>query len=132
LIQTGRELGLRQYQPNAPVYARGRRWKVIGVDLTSPWNPAAAQATWHYVRCGRCGLIREAQADPRCLRCRTTGAAAEAAAIAYGGFLARPDNTTASDEEERWGAKDNVQVHPSWDAEQVAGRWRLSDGWRLE
>ena len=132
LVQTGRELGLRQYQPNAPVYARGRRWKVIGVDLSSPWNPAASQATWHYVRCGRRGSIRDAQSDPRCSRCRTAGAAAEAAAIAYGGFLARLDNTSASDEEERWGAKDNVQVHPSWDAEQVAGRWDLSDDWRLE
>ena len=27
LIQSGRELGLGQYQPRAPVYARGRRWQ---------------------------------------------------------------------------------------------------------
>jgi hypothetical protein len=28
--------------------------------------------------------------------------------------------------------KDNVQLHPSWDAERIAGRWRLSDGLALE
>jgi hypothetical protein len=131
LIQSGRDLGLRQYQPNAPVYARGRRWKVIGVDLSSPWNPTGGQAAWPYVRCGRCHLIRDLS-HPKCPRCGTAGAAGELSAVSYGGFLARPDNSAVADEEERWGAKDNVQVHPSWDAERVAGRWRLPDEWTLE
>jgi hypothetical protein len=52
--------------------------------------------------------------------------------MAYAGFLARLDNTAVADEEERWGAKDNLQIHPSWDAELVAGRWRLSDGFSPE
>jgi replicative superfamily II helicase len=132
LIQSGRELGLRQYQPNAPVYARGRRWKVVGVDLSSPWNPAGGQAAWQYTRCGNCKLIRDAQVHPKCPRCGNIGAGAELPAMAYAGFLARLDNTAVADEEERWGAKDNVQVHPSWDAERVAGRWRLSEGFALE
>ena len=131
LIQSGRDLGLRQYQPNAPVYARGRRWKVVGVDVASPWNPAGGQAPWRYVRCRTCDLIRDAQ-NPKCPRCGTIGAGAELPAMAYAGFLARQDDTAVADEEERWGSKDNVQLHPSWEAERVAGRWRLSDGWRLE
>jgi hypothetical protein len=132
LIQSARELGLRQYQPNAPVYARGRRWKVIGVDLSSPWNPAGGQAAWQYTRCRNCELIRDAQVHPKCPRCGNVGAGGELPAMAYAGFLARPDDTAVADEEERWGAKDNVQIHPSWDAERVAGRWRLSDGFVLE
>ena len=131
LIQSGRELGLRQYQPNAPVYARGRRWKVLGVDMSSPWNPSGGQAAWQYARCGRCDLIRDPQTHPLCPRCGTAGAAGELPAISYAGFLARPDNTSVADEEERWGSRDNVQVHPSWDAERTAGRWRLPDGWSL-
>jgi very-short-patch-repair endonuclease len=132
LIQSGREQGLRQYQPNAPVYARGRRWRIIGVDLSSPWNPSGRQAAWPYARCGKCELIRDFQGHPKCPRCGTAGAAGELLAVAYAGFLARPDNAVVADEEERWGAKDNVQIHPSWDAERVAGRWRLPDGWALE
>jgi hypothetical protein len=77
-------------------------------------------------------LIRDAQVHPKCPRCGNVGAGAELPALAYAGFLARLDNTAVADEEERWGAKDNVQVHPSWDAERVAGRWRLSDGFSLE
>jgi replicative superfamily II helicase/very-short-patch-repair endonuclease len=132
LIQSGRELGLRQYQPNAPVYARGRRWKVIGVDLASPWNPAAGQASWQYTRCRNCDLIRDAQTHPKCPRCGNAGAGGEQPAMAYAGYLARLDNTAVADEEDRWGAKDNVQLHPSWTADQVAGRWRMSDGFSLE
>jgi hypothetical protein len=52
--------------------------------------------------------------------------------MAYAGYLARLDNTAVADEEERWGAKDNLQLHPSWDADRVAGRWRLADGFSLE
>ena len=64
-------MGLRQYQPNAAVYARGRRWKVIGVDLSSPWNPSGGQAAWQYrARCGTCGMVRDAQGQPKCPRWR--------------------------------------------------------------
>jgi replicative superfamily II helicase len=132
LIQSGRELGLRQYQPNAPVYARGRRWKVFGIDLSSPWNPAGGQAAWQYTRCRNCELIRDPQVSPKCPRCGNIGAGGELPAMAYAGFLARLDNTAVADEEERWGSKDNVQIHPSWVADRVAGRWRLPDGFSLE
>lgn len=132
LIQSGREMGLRQYQPKSPVYARGRRWQVFAVDLSSPWNPAGNQAAWQYTRCQNCELIRNAQDHPKCPRCGNAGAGGEQPAMAYAGFVARLDNTSAADEEERWGAKDNVQLHPSWDADRVAGRWRLSEGFLLE
>ena len=36
-LSTARPSGLHQYQPGAPVYARGKRWKVVGLDLSSPW-----------------------------------------------------------------------------------------------
>jgi len=132
LIQSGREMGLRQYQPKAAVYARGRRWQVFAVDLSSPWNPAGNQAAWQYTRCKNCDLIRNAQDHPKCPRCGNAGAGGELPAMAYAGFVARLDNTSVTDEEERWGSKDNVQLHPSWDAERVAGRWRLSEGFLLE
>jgi hypothetical protein len=132
LIQSGREMGLRQYQPNAPVYARGRRWKVLGIDLSSPWNPAGGQAAWQYTRCRNCDLIRDPRDDPKCPRCGNAGAGGEQPAMAYAGYLARLDNIAVADEEERWGAKDNIQLHPSWRADRVAGRWRLADGFSLE
>jgi hypothetical protein len=37
-----------------------------------------------------------------------------------------------SDEEDRIANADRVEVHPSWHAERVAGKWALPDGWRLE
>jgi len=38
-ITVTRRFGIGQFQPDATVYARGRRWKVIGLDRSSPWNP---------------------------------------------------------------------------------------------
>ena len=124
--------GAEAVPAQCPGLREGPAWRVIGVDLASPWNPTGGQAAWPYVRCGRCKLIRDAQGAPKCPRCSSAGAAGELPAMAYAGFLGRLDNAAVADEEERWGAKDNVQVHPSWDAEQVAGRWCLPDGWSLE
>ncbi|MFY0576323.1 hypothetical protein ACN28S_19935 [Cystobacter fuscus] len=38
-ITVVRRFGLAQYQPDAPAHARGHRWRVVGLDMTSPWNP---------------------------------------------------------------------------------------------
>jgi len=62
-----------------------------------------------------CDLVRDAQ-EPKCLRCGTIGAGAELPAVAYGGYVARPDNTAAADEEERWGAEGQRPGPPVWRA----------------
>ena len=38
-ISVGRRFGIAQFQPGASVYARGIRWRVSGLDRSSPWNP---------------------------------------------------------------------------------------------
>jgi len=131
-LSTARPSGLRQYEPNAPVYARGKRWKVFGIDLASPWNPQGQQTAWQYQRCISCGLVFDPQDSPRCPRCGDTSPGKSLPAYAYAGFLARPDESGAADEEDRVRNSDRVQIHPSWHAEQISGKWKLPDGWRLE
>ena len=38
-VSVTRRFGIGQFQPEATVYARTRRWKVVGLDTASPWNP---------------------------------------------------------------------------------------------
>ena len=135
LLTTARPSGLRQYQPGAPVYARGRRWLVSGLDGSSPWNPQGQEPTWIYQRCGGCSLIYDPTLSGGCPRCGWSGPTAQLRAFDYAGFLARPDETSLSEEEERIYGQNNVEIHPGWTSEAaqpVAGRWRLPDGWRLE
>ena len=47
-VTAARRFGIYQFMPDAPVYARARRWKVIGLDTSSPWNPRT-DAPWTYV-----------------------------------------------------------------------------------
>lgn len=133
-LSTARSAGLRQYEPNAPVYARGRRWKVFGIDLSSPWNPQGQgkSVAWYYQRCAACELVFDPQTSPRCPRCGNISAAKALPAYAYAGFLARQDESIVADEEDRVANADRVQIHPSWQAEQIVGKWRLPEGWRLE
>lgn len=133
-LSTARSTGLRQYEPGAPVYARGRRWKVFGIDLSSPWNPQGQgkSVAWYYQRCASCDLIFDPQTSPHCPRCGHVSAAKVLPAYAYAGFLARQDESIVADEEDRIANADRVQIHPSWHAEQVVGKWRLTEGWRLE
>jgi ATP-dependent helicase YprA (DUF1998 family) len=130
-LSTSRIAGLRQFQPAAPVYARGRRWKVVGLDLSSPWNPQANQPAWQYQRCSSCHLIFSPQDSPSCPRCNTASPSPAQPAYAYASFIARPDETPVADEEDRSINRDLVEIHPSWKAEKTTGRWSLSDGWRL-
>ncbi len=131
-LSTARSTGLRQYEPGAPVYARGKRWKVFGVDLSSPWNPQGKQTAWYYTQCPTCKLVYDPQEDARCPRCSQASAGQPRPAYAYAGFLARVDESAVADEEDRVGNADRVQIHPSWHAEQMIGKWRLPEGWRLE
>lgn len=130
-LSTSRIAGLRQFQPDAPVYARGRRWKVVGLDLSSPWNPQSNQPAWQYQRCTSCNLIFSPQDSPACPRCNTASPSPAQPAYAYASFIARPDETPIADEEDRSINRDLVEIHPSWKAEKITGRWSLSDGWQF-
>ena len=134
-LSTARASGLRQFQPNAPVYARGKRWKVFGVDKSSPWNPQDEEPTLYYQRCGRCELMFDPQQSPLCPRCNHAEPGFTRAGVHYAGFIARPDDSPVSDEEDRIYSRNYVEIHPGWDtgaAQNIAGRWRLPDDWRLE
>ena len=135
-VTASRSAGLRQYQPGAPVYARGKKWEVFGIDLSSPWNPQgknSATDSFGYLRCANCNLIRS-ESVPSCPRCHVAQAAREKTAMAYAGFVARPNEGMAASEEDRTSARDNVELHPSWQAERLSGRWDVADssGWRWE
>ena len=52
-ISVVRRFGIGQFQPDAHVYARSKRWKVIGLDMASPWNPRSEGPTWSYRVCQR-------------------------------------------------------------------------------
>ena len=135
VISTERASGLNQYRPGAPVYARGKRWKVTGLDLSSPWNPQGSEPTWLYRHCGRCNLAYDPQLSASCPRCGHIGPGQDLPAMNYAGFIARPDESAGSEEEERVAGRNLVEVHPSWQAEgeqPIAGRWRLPEGWQLE
>ncbi len=134
-LSTARPSGLHQYQPGAPVYARGKRWKVVGLDLSSPWNPQGKEPTWNYLRCEHCNLAYDPQASPRCPRCNQPTVGKPTPAYDYAGFIARPDDSIVSDEEDRIFSRNLVEIHPSWQTEPeqpVAGRWELPEGWLLE
>jgi len=55
-ISVTRRFGIGQFQPEAHVYARSKRWKVIGLDMASPWNPRSEGPTWSYRLCPTCSL----------------------------------------------------------------------------
>lgn len=109
----GRHFGIGQFQPEASVYARGRRWKVIGLDHASPWNPQDAGPNWEYRVCDSCGLFFEAD-HPSCPRCRSaTSGKSQPGPQRYGGFLARPDESPVLDEEERIATPIWFHIHRS-------------------
>jgi hypothetical protein len=128
-ITVGRRFGIAQFQPNAQVYARTRRWRVMGLDTASPWNPRSDGPSWLYRVCRGCTLRFRAD-HPRCPRCRddTPGPALPAAEFA--GFLARRDEGPVLDEEDRYAVRNLVRSYPQWDGD-VIGRWRVGGGWQL-
>ncbi len=131
-IAVERRFGIAQYQPDAPVHARGHRWKVIGLDTASPWNPKTSEPTWIYSVCKRCNLHYESQAHVSCPRCKSDETVARGLpGYAFGGFVATRDDTPVLEEEERFPISSLVQCHPQWDG-QVAARWELPTGWTIE
>jgi len=128
-ISTTRRFGIGQYQPAAQVYARGRRWRVAGLDRSSPWNPQGDGQALQYRVCEDCGLRYEAD-QPRCPRCRKSEPGQACPAMEYAGFAAVKDESPIMDEEDRFATKNLVEVYPQWDGD-VVGRWTVGPGWGL-
>lgn len=128
-VTVTRRFGIGQFQPEAPVYARRRRWRVAGLDTASPWNPRGEEPTWPYRVCGTCRLRFHAD-QPRCPRCHTADPGPSHPAYDFAGFLAVKNESPILDEEDRYAVRNLVQVYPQWDRD-VVGRWTLPLGWSL-
>lgn len=131
-ISVERRFGLAQYQIDARVHARGHRWRVIGLDTASPWNPKTPEPSWVYAVCKQCELRYDAQQQVRCPRCKSDATVGNGfPGHDFGGFLALRDDTPVLEEEDRFAIASLVQIHPQWDG-QVKGRYLLSTGWHLQ
>lgn len=128
-VTVARRFGITQFQPDAQVYARTKRWKVIGLDTASPWNPRSDGPSWTYRLCRTCGLRFHAD-HPRCPRCGTDMPGPALPAAEFAGFIAQRDEGPILDEEERFAARNLVTTHPQWDGD-VVGRWTVGPGWAL-
>ncbi|BDU73133.1 DEAD/DEAH box helicase [Mesoterricola silvestris] len=133
-LSVARRFGIAQFQPDALVHARGHRWKVVGLDLSSPWNPKSQDPDWVYVRCRRCGLRFDHQ-TPACPRCGdddpVDGGRGGYPGHAFGGFLAIRQDTPVLEEEDRFSIASLVTCHPQRDG-RVMSRYRLVSGWIAE
>jgi hypothetical protein len=132
VLSTERRFGIAQYQPEAPVHARGHRWKVIGLDMASPWNPRSDEPDWIYVVCDRCQLRYGAQQAAKCPRCdKPQGVMSALPAFHFGGFLARREDTPVLEEEDRWAMASRVRCYPQWSGDVIAA-YELPGGWLAE
>ena len=128
-VTVARRFGINQFRPNAQVYARTKRWRVIGLDTASPWNPRAGDPGKQYRLCRTCGLRFDAN-EPACRRCGDDAPGKPIPAAEYAGFIARRDEGPILDEEERYAARDLITTHPQWNGD-IVGRWATSMGWEL-
>jgi len=131
-VSVARRFGLSQYQPSAVVHARGHRWRVRGLDISSPWNPKSDEPGWKYARCKQCEL-RYDHAKPQCPRCQSdeaTGGGAAYPGFEFGGFLAFRDDRPVLEEEDRFGAGANVTCHPQRNG-RLLKRYRLATDWTM-
>jgi len=131
VISVARRFGLSQYQPEAIAHARGHRWRIVGLDPASPWNPKSDAPQWPYRICAGCDLRYHAQGRG-CPRCGSTQAGGRAlAGHEFGGFLAVRDDSSVLEEEERISRNGAVDCYPQWDGDVVA-RHELPTGFRTE
>lgn len=127
-VNVARRFGIYQFMPEAPVYARSKRWKVAGLDMSSPWNPRV-DTPWSYRICGRCHL-RFSHEHPVCPRCHNADPGIPYPGFEFGGFLAFRNEAPILDEEDRIAAKNLVAFFPQWDGD-VFERWSVGPGWEL-
>ncbi len=127
-ITVARRFGIYQFMPDAPVYARGKRWKVAGLDMSSPWNPRV-DVPWGYRICSHCDL-HFSHEHPSCPRCRIAEPGMALPAFEFGGFLAFRNESPILDEEDRIAARNLAEFFPQWNGE-VFERWSVGPGWQL-
>jgi len=125
-----RRFGIGQFQPEVNVYARTKRWKVIGLDTSSPWNPRSEGPTWEYRVCNTCNLRYNA-AQSRCPRCKTMAPGTALPSYDFAGFLASRNENPILDDEERYADRNLVKTYPQWDGDVVA-RWTIGSRWANE
>jgi hypothetical protein len=128
-VSIARRIGIGQFQPGAQVYARAKRWKVTGLDTASPWNPRTDGPGLLYRVCRECELRYTADA-PTCARCGVAQPGAPIRAEEFAGFLARRDENTILDEEDRFATRNLVKGFPQWNGT-ISGRWQVAGGWVL-
>jgi replicative superfamily II helicase len=128
-VTVTRRFGIGQFQPDASVYARSRRWKVIGLDTASPWNQRTEGPAWNYRVCRQCKLRFNAD-EPRCPRCEDMGPGQPLPGYEFAGFVAWRNENPILDEEERFAERNLVRSYPQWDGDVVA-RWRVASHWSL-
>ena len=128
-VSVNRRLVIGQFQPDATVYARSKRWRVIGLDIASPWNPRTEGPTWSYRVCETCELRYNAD-EPKCPRCQTASPGQPLPSYEFAGFVGWRDESPILDEEDRYAVRNLVVTYPQWDGN-VVGRWTLGNGWAL-
>ena len=124
-----RRFGIGQFQPDASVYARSRRWKVIGLDTASPWNQRTEGPAWSYRVCRLCRLRFHAD-QPSCPRCKNADPGQPLPGYEFAGFLASKNESPILDEEERYAERNLVRTYPQWDGS-VAARFSVGPSWSL-
>ena len=131
-IAVERRFGIAQYQIDARAHARGHRWRVVGLDMASPWNPKTPDPGWVYTLCKKCGLHYAAQEHVRCPRCKSDEKIGNGfPGHEFGGFLAVRDDTPVLEEEDRFAIASLLQIHPQWNGE-VKCRYDLPTAWYLQ
>jgi replicative superfamily II helicase len=129
-VTVTRRFGIGQFQPDASVYARSRRWKVIGLDTASPWNQRTEGPAWNYRVCRLCKLRYHAE-HPSCPRCKDAGPGQSLPGYEFAGFIAWKNESPILDEEERYAERNLVRTYPQWDGKVVA-RWSVGTHWALQ
>lgn len=130
-VTTDRRFGIGQFQPEAPVFARTKRWRVSGIDTSSPWNPRVEGPSWQYMVCPSCDLRYRVPDQQMCPRCGNHDTGKEYPAVEYGGFVATRNEAPVMSEEDRFAARDLVRLYPQWNGT-LAKRWMFGDGWDLQ
>ncbi|MBX3436016.1 MAG: DEAD/DEAH box helicase, partial [Planctomycetaceae bacterium] len=130
-ITTDRRFGIGQFQPEAPVFARTKRWRVSGIDTSSPWNPRVEGPSWQYMVCPDCSLRYRVPDHQACPRCGNHDTGKDFPAVEYGGFVATRNEAPVMSEEDRFAARDLVRLYPQWDGA-VVKRWTVGEGWTMQ
>jgi ATP-dependent helicase YprA (DUF1998 family) len=130
----GRLQAQREFAPGQVVYARGGRWKVLGVALHRPGSPSGpGQSMFKFTLCGSCGLANRPNLN-FCARCSAPIGDDDGAGLATftawdaSAFQAWESEVAADSEEDRMMSVYDVRPHPQIDREGVryrVGPWAL-------